>query len=243
MTPHETPRPLPAPARRAALAWLLAGFLWFALEALAAAAFRPTYSYARNYISDLGVPLPGDFQGRAIDSPLAAAMNGNFIAQGVLFFLAGLFIFRATAGAAGRARHAFLGLTGVYAVGSIVVGIFHSAAQAAAGGTAHVHMVGAGLAILGGNAALIVAGLNARRTGASVGYCAASVVIGTAGLVSVIILQTGAPFAIPGVWERGAVYSITLWDILTGVALLISLRRRVSAPANAAARALGPPPH
>ncbi len=243
MTQHQTPRPLPAPARRAAIAWLLAGLLWFALEARAAAAFRPTYSYARNYISDLGVPLPGDFQGRAVDSPLAAVMNANFIAQGVLFFLAGLFIFRATAGAAGRARHAFLGLAGVYAVGSIVVGIVHSSAQTAADGTAHFHVIGAGLAIIGGNAALIVAGLNARRVGASVGYCAASVSLGTAGLVSVILLQTGAPFAVPGAWERGAVYSITLWDIVTGVALLVAARRRAPAPISAATRALRPPPH
>jgi hypothetical membrane protein len=225
-------RRLPAPARRAAFTWLSAGLLWFALEAIAAAAFRPPYSYARNYISDLGVPTPGAFGGRQIDSPLSAVMNANFLAQGSLFLLAGWFIFGAAAGAPGRARHAFLGLAGVYAVGNLLVAGFHGAAQNVANGTAGFHVFGAALAIVGGNAAIIVAGTNARRLGASGGYCAASVLIGSLGLVAVLILQLGDPLAIPGVWERGAVYSITIWDIFTGVALLIATRRRASAPAS-----------
>ena len=228
MARHEGLRHLPIPARRAAVTWLVAGLLWFTLEAIAAAAFRPAYSYAQNYISDLGVPTPGTFQGRQIDSPRAAVMNVNFLAQGILFLLAGLLIFRAAAGRTGRARYAFLGLAGVYAVGSILVGIFHGAAENVTTGTARFHVVGAALAILGGNAAIIVAGSNARRLGASDGYCAASIALGTVGLVSLITLQAGDPFAIPGVWERGAVYSIPIWDIFTGLALLIATRRRWS---------------
>ena len=231
---------LPRRARRAAITWLVAGFLWFALEAFAAAAFIPTYSYARNYISDLGVPTPGIFGGRRIDSPRAALMNANFLAQGILFLLAGLSIFRATVGRTGHARHAFLGLAGVYAVGSILVGLFHGAAQNVGDGTARFHVVGAGLAIVGGNVALIVAGLNARRVGASGVYCVASIALGTVGLVSLITLQAGDPFDIPGVWERGAVYAIPGWDILTGAALLISLRR-AAAPTSDADRAIDQP--
>ncbi len=38
----------------------------------------PGYSYARNDISDLGVPERGVLQGRVLDSPLHAVMNAGF---------------------------------------------------------------------------------------------------------------------------------------------------------------------
>ena len=63
----------------AAVAWLSAGLAYLTLEAVAAAAFRPHYSYARNFISDLGVP--GDH------SPLAWLMNLGFCLQGSLFLV------------------------------------------------------------------------------------------------------------------------------------------------------------
>ena len=58
---------------------------------LAAVAFSPRYSYAHNYVSDLGVPVCGTiFDGRSVCSPLHALMNGDFVLQGVLFFAAAL---------------------------------------------------------------------------------------------------------------------------------------------------------
>lgn len=208
--------------RRAAITWLGAGIMWLALEAFSAAAF-PGYSYAKNYISDLGIPLTAGGQGALIGSPRATAMNVNFIAHGLLFLLGGIFSFQASA-AAGRARYLFLGLTVVYAVGSALVGTFHSSAQTVTVGPVSLHVLGAGLSIVGGNAAIIVAGLNARRLGAASGYGTASVALGTLGLLCLAILQAGAPFNLIGLWERGSVYSITLWEIGTGVAYLIAVR-------------------
>ena len=49
--------------RLAGALWLLAGVMYLACESIAAAAF-PGYSYARNYISDLGVPYDGLINGR-----------------------------------------------------------------------------------------------------------------------------------------------------------------------------------
>lgn len=212
--------------RRAAITWLGAGIMWLALEAFSAAAF-PGYSYAKNYISDLGVPLSAAGQGGAIGSPRHLAMNVNFIAHGLLFLLGGVFAFRAGA-AAGRARFGFLGLAVVYAVGSALVGAFHSSAQTIAVGPVSLHVLGAGLSIVGGNAAIIVGGLNARRLGAANGYGTASVALGTLGLLCLITLQAGPPFNLIGLWERGSVYSITLWEIGTGVAYLIATRHRAS---------------
>ena len=212
--------------RRAALTWLAAGLMWLALEAFSAAAF-PGYSYAKNYISDLGVPLSAGGQGGAIGSPRHLAMNVNFIGHGLLFLLGGVFAFRGGA-AAGRARYGFLSLTIIYAIGSALVGTFHSSAQTVAVGPISLHVLGAGLSIIGGNAAIIVAGLNARRLGAANGYGTTSVTLGTLGLLCLVTLQAGSPFGLTGLWERGSVYSITLWEIGTGVAYLLATRHRGS---------------
>ena len=64
-------------SRYAAAAWLAAGLIYLASEAVAAVAFRPSYSYTGNFISDLGVP--------GGHSPLAWLMNLGFCVQGALF--------------------------------------------------------------------------------------------------------------------------------------------------------------
>ena len=46
----------------AAVLWITAGVGYLILEAIAAASFRPPYSYARNYISDLGMTCGGMIQ-------------------------------------------------------------------------------------------------------------------------------------------------------------------------------------
>ena len=73
---------------------VLAGIQYAVLEYVAAAAWHnPPYSYAVNFISDLGNPVPGDtFQGRVIDSPLHLVMDTAFIAQGVLFIAASVLL-------------------------------------------------------------------------------------------------------------------------------------------------------
>ena len=73
----------------AAVAWTSAGLAYLTLEAVAAAAFRPHYSYARNFISDLGIPSD--------DSPLAWLMNTAFCVQGSLFLVGAILTVRAVA--------------------------------------------------------------------------------------------------------------------------------------------------
>ena len=71
----------------ASVAWFSAGLAYLMLEAVAAAAFRPHYSYARNFISDLGKPSD--------DSPLAWLMNTAFGIQGTLFLVGAILTVRA----------------------------------------------------------------------------------------------------------------------------------------------------
>ena len=163
-----------------------------ASEAVAACAFRQHYSYLGNFISDLGVP--------GAHSPLAWLMNVGFCVQGSLFF-AGALAFRRT------------GLVPVCAatnaVGNVVIAFFHSGSVP--------HAVGAVLAIVGGNAALlaassIVAGWHRR----------VSIGLGVFGLLSfvVFVIDLHNPTLPLGLVERCSVYSITGWQLVTGASLL-----------------------
>ena len=184
--------------------WIAAALLFLALEAIAAAAVVPSYSYTHGYISDLGVPAW---------SPKAAVMNTAFWIQG-LGFLAGALAF-------GRGGW-FIGLAAANAFGNILVATAHGGSALVAEGYAWLHVVGALLAIVGGNAAIIVGSSTIRQAIAFRGYRIVSVAIAVLGFVCLALLsvnasKTGLP---PGVLERGSVYSILAWQIFTGFLLV-----------------------
>jgi hypothetical membrane protein len=195
--------------------WLIAGATYLAAEAIAAAAY-PGYSYARNYISDLGIPYPV----AGAHSALAWVMNfGGFILDGVLYGAAALIAFRS------GASRAFLLLALLHAVGTIVVGAAHSGPREVASGMHHLHVLGAAMAIIGGNAASIVAGGFGPPA-----YRSISLGLGLFGLLSLVMLEAnrmlGMAILPDAVFERGSVYAITAWEILTGVMLRSSARPR-----------------
>jgi hypothetical membrane protein len=185
-----------------AVLWLVAAVGYLILEALAAAGFEPTYSYAQNYVSDLGVTGGG-----------AYLMRAAFFLQGILFLLGALLIVRFPDSHRGRL---FLGLVAANAVGNIVVGTVHSG---------KVHVVGAALAIVGGNAAILAGSALLGATGGHRWYRGISELVAALGLLCLIMLLinsvTGTANLLPtGAWERGSIYSITLWQLLTGGWLL-----------------------
>jgi hypothetical membrane protein len=176
-----------------AVAWLAAGLTYLTLEAVAAAAFRPHYSYAHNLISDLGVP--GDH------SPLAWLMNLGFCVQGALFLVGAVLA---------APRRLFLALAAANAVGNVLIAVFHS-------GTA-THALGAVLAIVGGNAAILA---GSRIAGGW--HRKVSIALGAFGLLSFVlfVVELKASSALPlGAWERCSVYSITAWELFTAAWLL-----------------------
>jgi hypothetical membrane protein len=183
------------------------------LEAAAAAGFEPAYSYARNYISDLGL--------NAV-SPRAYLMHAAFCLQGILFFLGGLCIVGIHENLRPRT---FLGLLAANSIGNIVIGTVHSGA---------VHRAGAAMAIVGGNTAILVGSAIVATVGSWRWYRRISNLIGTLGLLSLMMLMINSAASkanlLPdGAWERGSVYSIIVWQLLTAACLLI---RRVSWPGN-----------
>src|SRR6201996_8352267 len=98
------------------------GALWvgclqfFAVEAIAAAGFAGSYSYRRNYISDLGALSCGENC-----SPLHALMNTSFVLQGVLIFVGAVVVWPLLA--RGALSQLALGLVAASGFGVALVGL------------------------------------------------------------------------------------------------------------------------
>lgn len=200
--------------------WLLAGLLYLTSEAIAASAFAG-YSYANDYISDLGVPYP---LANGTVSPLAWVMNfGGFMLDALLYGTAAVIAVSARR-PPHRAVTAFLVPAMIHSAGSILVGAVHSGPREIAAGTHDIHVIGAAMAIIGGNAASIAA----SRLAAPAAYRRTSLALGLFGLASLAMLEINrlsvTPILPDGLLERGSVYAITGWEILTGLALLFTKR-------------------
>ncbi|MFN8515410.1 MAG: DUF998 domain-containing protein [Thermomicrobiales bacterium] len=218
-------RPL---ATGAGVLWIVAGVAYLSLEAIAAAGYRGGYSYARNYISDLGVTRASMFEGRMIDSPRAVVMNTGFYLEGMLFLAAAVLAVRAFAG---RRGWLFGGLAATHTIGNIVVGTIHGGGTEAASGSIQWHTIGAALAIVGGNATVLAGAGLSRQIGSPRWYRAVSVTLGVLGMSCLVMLlvdrgSTTVNLLPEGTWERGSVYTVTAWELVTGACLLTFTRRR-----------------
>lgn len=175
--------------------WIASALVYVGVEALAAAAMGTDYRYLRDYISELGRPEV---------SPRAAAMNAAFALQAVAFPLGAYLL---TRGSGARKALPFLGLAIANGAGNALVAVVHSGSGATA------HAVGAVLAVVGGNAAIMIgARLGSGR------FRTASFAIGVVGLANFCLFAIGVPPV--GAWERISVYSIYLWQAWAGVLLL-----------------------
>jgi hypothetical membrane protein len=125
-------------------------------------------------------------------------MNTAFCVQGTLFLVGGIFLARA---------RLFLSLVAANAIGNVLVAIFHSGVP--------VHAVGAVLAIVGGNAAILAG----SRIGEPI-YRRVSVGLGVFGLLSFVIFVLAMRTSTVGVWERCSVYSILTWQMFTAIGTL-----------------------
>jgi hypothetical protein len=203
--------------------WVVAAVWYFVAEGLAAAAV-PGYDYVIHFVSGLGAPGV---------SPRAGLMNAAFIVQGLFFPAASIFVV-GTAGA--RKSLPFLVFAALTGVGNVLVGVIH------AGLGSTWHLAGAVLVVAGGSAAILAGTLVLRREIASTTYLLASVVLGATGLLSGTML---AMHALPiGLWERGGVYPILVWQTLTAYVVWRragTVRTRVRGASNSTIPAPLPP--
>jgi hypothetical membrane protein len=211
--------------RGAGTALLASGGIFFAAEFIAAAAWtNPPYSYTYHFISDLGVHGPSTGFGQYMYSPLAWVMNAGFILFGIAAF-AGVVLLK---GLPGRRRWTAIVLAALLAVGVTLVGLFPGSGEAIENGTAAYHGLGAFAAFICGNLLVIRLGRAYQFLGVPRRLGRALVVLGILGFVSLAAfmadLSSGAGVLI-GLFERGAVYSVTIGLISVGVAVRQATRR------------------
>jgi len=211
--------------RGAGTALMASGGVFFAAEFIAAAAWtNPPYSYTYHFISDLGVHGPSTGFGQYMYSPLAWVMNAGFILFGIAAF-AGVVLLK---GLPGRRRWVAIVLAALLAVGVTLVGLFPGSGEAIENGTAAYHGLGAFAAFICGNLLVIRLGRAYQFLGVPRGLGRALVVLGIVGFVSLAAfmadLSSGAGVLI-GLFERGAVYSVTIGLISVGVAVRQATRR------------------
>lgn len=209
--------------------WFAAGVLYLGSEALAAGAFTPTYSYAHNYISDLGVPECGTiFDGRAICSPLHSVMNVCFVLQGLCFFGA---VATMTRILCTPSRFVLLVCAALDGLGLMLLGFFPESAATDPGGHAGYHVLGAFLAIVFGNVTAFASIFAFKTLGLVRIHRMASVVLPLVAALAFAMLlrarEAGTMNLVPdGIWERLSVYTITSWELLSAVCLIGFARRQ-----------------
>jgi hypothetical membrane protein len=181
------------------------GALWvgclqfFVAEAIASAGFVGSYSFRRNYISDLGaVGCSGGC------SPLRALMNASFVLQGVLIFVGAAVVWPLfPRGALSRFA---LGLVAASGLGVVLVGL---APEDSAPGW---HYLGAAenLLFCNAGAALLGVALLRDRRAPRVGLL--SLGFGLIGLAGLAGLAVGDDFGLgAGGVERITAYPFPLW--------------------------------
>jgi hypothetical membrane protein len=198
--------------------WAGAALIYLVSEALAAWRFSPAYSYRRNFISELGVPQCIRMLHDPLScSPLHAVMNLGFVAEGTLFILAVALVFPSLHS---LSRYAFGVIGAGHGIGLMLVGLFHAAGANVASGGARYHLLGATLAIFGGNIAIIFSPVAKDLSGPSglqaFGKIAGSIGILAAAMFTVTVARQKI-FALDyASWERLSVYTILTWDALVG---------------------------
>ena len=207
----------------AAAIWLCAGIVYPGVEAIVALAFSPPYSYGHNYISDLGVPACGAvFAGRTICSPLHALMNANFALQGLGFVGAAFAVARTIST---RTRYAFVAFAGLNGVGNMLIGLFPETAPGPVGGV-NYHILGALLAILFGNATILISAWTFAELRLARVHRIASIVLPIVAALAFAMLLAPATAVPAGVWERLSVYTITVWELFSAICILARAQPR-----------------
>jgi hypothetical membrane protein len=202
-----------------AILWLAATIQFLvAMIAAQLAWTNPSYSLARNPISDLGNTSCGIFSSRDVCSPLHLVFNVSIVLFGVLVLLGILLL--PTAFPARASRSIGLGLMGVAAIGSILVGTFPENTIGA------LHSLGALLAFVGSGFALIfLSGAMLRDTR----WDGFRTYTGVSGLVTLIafILYAAGSWNWGGLWatlgeggiERIIVAPLILWLLVASAHL------------------------
>ena len=181
------------------------GSLYYILaEAISAAFFNDSLfnTYIFHTISELGIPNA--------NSPLSLLMNSAFILIGLTLIFGDFYRFKDFII---KNKTVFYALTMVTGLGVIIVGLIHGGNPFTLG----YHMLGAMMAILGGNVLLAVISRSMDDFGS---YQKITLVLGIFGLIVFWIMFFNMESIYMPVFERLSVYTMIIWSFLTGVYLV-----------------------
>lgn len=201
-------RPLAGP-----IVWVLCA-QYFLVQVVVASAWKQLpYSWRDNSISDLAATSCGQFDDRFVCSPLHGLMNISLILLGLTMAIGSALMYQEFR----KARSGFY-LMGVAGIGAILVGFFPENTMYP------IHLLGADLAFVLSNIALIIFGLRLRLPRWSRWYSVGS---GTVALVALFLFLSHMDFFLGlGGMERVVAYPQTIWLIVSGLYMLKSRNRR-----------------
>jgi hypothetical membrane protein len=216
----------PRPQRLAAgVIWTAAGIFYLLAEILVAQRFAPPYSFAWNFISDLGVTDCGVvIAGRQLCSPLHGLMNTAFITEGIAFLAGALLLQKQLS----SNKQGFIYCAVAFAAGMTLVGLFPGSFDQLKNGTGVFHVLGGVLGIFGGNLASLLSPIakDLHAPSKISAFNKLAPVLGLAAAVILLIAQIKQVVFIfpPGIWERIGVDAIVLWEIVLGAWSLATSR-------------------
>ena len=191
--------------RKVAGTVFIVGSLYYIIaEAISAAFFNASLfdTYVFHTISELGIPNG--------NSPLFWLMNSAFILIGLARIFGNFYKFN---DCIAKNKAIFYILTLITGIGVIIVGLIHGGNPFTLG----YHMLGATMAILGGNILLIVVSRSMENFG---NYQKLTLILGIFGLIVFWIMFFNMEIGYMPVFERLSVYTMIIWSFLTGVYLL-----------------------
>lgn len=192
--------------------WIMS-MQYFTAQLAVALYFINGYSLANNTISDLGNTVCGPYGAMYVCSPLHLVMNISFVVQGSTMLTGALLIKKLFPKS--PASTVGFGCMVLAGVGTILVGLFPENTVSV------LHILGAGLPFMLGNAGMIVLGLSLQKLPKWLKiYTILSGIIGLVGLV-LFLAHLYLGLGIGGM-ERIVAYPQTIWMIVLGSYLLIT---------------------
>lgn len=181
---------------------LIVGSLYYLIaEAISAAFFNASLinTYFFHTISELGIPNA--------NSPLFWLMNSAFIIIGLTLLFGNFYNFKTYIV---KYKPIFFIFTLITAFGVIIVGLIHGGNPLTSG----YHTFGAVMAILGGNVLLVLISKSMDMFGQ---YQRLTLTLGVIGLIDFWIMFFNMESMYMPVFERLSVYTLIIWNLLTGI--------------------------
>lgn len=190
----------------AGIVFIIGSLYYIITEAISATFFKASIAntYIFHTISELGIPNA--------NSPLSWLMNSAFILIGLTLIFGNFYKFKDFIVKNKVIFYVFTLITGL---GVIIVGLIHGGNPFTLG----YHMLGAMMAILGGNILIVII---SRSMADFDGFQKITLSLGTFGIVIFWVMFFNMESIYMPVFERLSVYTLIIWSFLTGIYLIRS---------------------